>query len=253
MKVIDTHCHPQFPQYDADRGEVLARAEDAGVGMVCVGTDLEMSRAAVALAEAHEEMWASVGAHPNDIQRVSADDFGQLLRHPKVVAIGEIGLDYYRTPDIEAQSRQREVFDEFLILARAHKKPIIVHCRDGSSPLAASAYEDLLTFPLPVGVIHSFTGTAEQAKAFLDRGMYIGLNGIVTFSTSYNAMVDAIPPERLLLETDSPYLAPPPHRGRRNEPLHVLEVARYIAKIRNISFETLTKQTTKNARTLFKI
>lgn len=251
----------QFPQYNADRGEVVKRALDAGVGMVCVGTDLENSHHASTLADAYNDAWAAVGIHPNEVpsteHRAVSAEFKEMLQHPKVVAIGEVGLDYYRTTAPEAQACQREAFAQFIALAKQHHKPLIVHCRDPiSSPQASygtSAYDDLLTFDVPRGVIHSFNGTPEQAKEFLKRGLYIGLNAIATFSASYREMVRLIPADRLLLETDAPYLAPEPHRGKRNEPLYVLDIAHKIAEIRAEDEKTLCENSVRNAISLFNL
>lgn len=268
--IIDTHCHPQFPQYDSDRDEVIRRATDAGVQMVCVGTDLTTSRRAIELAEQHEGVWASVGIHPNDIS-----DFGsfievsRIVNHPKVVAIGEVGLDYYRTPDVDSQAKQKELLKKFIDLAVQCDKPLIIHCRDtarGSVASAgttlregednhhrrASAHADLLEMlPGGRGVIHSFTGTLEQAQGYIEKGYHIGLNAIVTFSEEYGDMVRGLPLERILLETDSPYLAPEPYRGKRNEPFYIIETAKNIAKMRNTPVNELILATLTNAKYVF--
>ncbi len=247
--MIDSHCHLQFPQYDADREEIIKRTLAAGCGMICVGTDLEMSKKAVELAEKHDLIWATVGSHPNERSReFRIDDYEKLAKHPKVVAIGEIGLDYYRTPEKEKQEEQKEIFQQFLELVATTKKPAIIHCRD--------AYNDMLDILKnnPVaGVIHSFTGKLELAKKFLDLGLFLGLNGIITFTNEYDDMVAHVPLEKILIETDAPYLAPVPHRGKRNEPLYVIEVAKKIAGLKNVLVERVTKQTAQNAKILFNL
>lgn len=237
--IIDTHCHPQFPQYDADRDGVIRRALDAGVRMVCVGTDLDSSRRAISLAEQYEGIWASVGLHPNDIGDV-AIEFETLIQHEKVVAVGEVGLDYYRTTDPKLQKEQRERLSGFIELAQRHSKPLIIHCRN--------AHDDMLQIlPTGKGVIHSFTGSLDQALLYREKGYHIGLNGIVTFSKEYEAMVRGLPLNRILLETDAPYLAPAPYRGTRNEPVYILETARMVAAIRGIPVDELISATTTNA------
>ncbi len=271
VMLFDSHCHPQFSQYDQDREEVIKRTLATGCGMICVGTDLEMSKKAVELAEKYNgppspdgfgraSIWATVGLHPHDAGAgIKIKDYEELVKHPKVVAIGEAGLDYYRTEDQEARIRQQEIFRQFLGLAVEIKKPAIIHCRN--------AYDDTLEILKnnPVaGVIHSFTGDFNLAGKFLDLGYCLGLNGIITFLPSRKAMegqaptdleeaITNIPLDRILLETDAPYLAPVPYRGKRNEPLYVEFVARRIAEIKNMSFEEVANQTTKNAEKLFGI
>ncbi len=251
--MIDSHCHLQFPQYDADREEVIKRTLAAGCGIIYVGTDLEMSKKAIELAEKHDGIWATVGAHPNEQSReFRVDDYEELAKHPKVVAVGETGLDYYRTPEKEKQEKQQEVFRQFLVLAKKLGKPIIIHCRD--------AYDDMIQILLTTyyslqtkGVVHSFTGDFDLAGKFLDLGLFLGLNGIITFTDEYNDMVAKIPLDRILIETDAPYLAPVPHRGKRNEPLYVEFVARRIAEIKKVSFEEVVERTEENTRKLFKL
>lgn len=257
-KIIDSHCHPNFPPYDKDREEMLARAEGAGVGMICIGTNFETSKSGVELAEQHEEMWAAVGAHPTDAanEEVSVLDYETLLENPKVVAIGEIGLDYYRTPEPEKQERQKEAFKKFLELAVKHKKPIVIHSRDAGKGSRGRVHPDLLgilkNYPV-TGMAHSFTGTPEEAKQYLDIGFYLGFNGIITFARDYDEMVRSVPLERILLETDAPYLTPEPYRGQRNEPAYIIEVAKKLAELKNEPLERIIEQTNQNCRKLFKI
>ncbi len=274
--LIDTHCHPQFPQYDTDRDEVIKRALDAGVQMICVGTDLEMSQKVIVIARRYKGVWASVGLHPNDVNSESRiTNYESLANDPKVVAIGEVGLDYYRAKEPEKQKLQREVFEEFIDLAVKKNKPLIIHCR-GAAPnfsdenLSGQAHQDMIeilqtTHPEKLrngagyslqtvsGVIHSFTGTWQEAKQYIDLGFYIGLNGIITFTDQYNETVINVPLDRILLETDAPYLAPVPHRGKRNEPAHIKYVAEKIAELRKISLDEITLKTSQNARNLFKV
>src|SRR3989338_7902213 len=221
--MFDTHSHIQYNKFDDDRVEVLQRAKDSGVKMICVGTDYEMSQKAIYLAEKHEGIWASVGLHPNDNldEKYDSNVYEELARHPKVVAIGEIGLDYYRTPDEEQQRIQKARFQEQISLAVRLNKPLIIHCREAHKDMI----EILSQNPDARGVIHSFTGTREEAQKYLELGFYIGLNGIITFTNQYNETVEDIPLGHILLETDAPYLTPVPHRGKRNEPSYVKYVA----------------------------
>lgn len=243
-QIIDSHCHLQFPEYDADRDAVIRRALEKGIGMVCVGTSIASSRQAIGLAERYEGLYASVGIHPNEDEDAIAE-LEKLAKHSKVVAIGEIGLDYYRTHDADAQQKK---FIEQLELARGLKKPAIIHCRDAHDDM-----QKILREHSGQGVIHSFNGTAEQAKAYMDLGYFIGLNAIITFSHQYDTMVQMIPLERMLLETDAPYLAPAPHRGQRNEPLYIEGVGNWVAARTGQEPVAIFDATTQNAKALFGI
>lgn len=249
IRLFDTHAHPQMHQFDADRDRVIRRALDSGVGMICVGVDLESSRQAIALAERYDGLYASVGLHPNDNldEQYDGSAYAKLAEHPKVVAIGEIGLDFYRTAEPERRAFQKERFQLQLQLAKAVRKPVIIHCRD--------AHEDmrgiLAAYDGPRGVIHSFTGTPGDAQAYVAADFSIGLNGILTFARNYDIAVRTIPLERIILETDSPYLAPEPHRGRRNEPFYIYEVAKKVAELKGLPLLEVQKLTTENAKSLF--
>jgi len=269
--MIDSHCHPQFPQYEADREEVIKRTLAGGCSMICVGTDLEMSKKAIELAEKYDQIklpdgnlgvgkiWATVGCHPNEsIKEFGIEDYRELAKHPKVVGIGEIGLDYYRTEEHKARIKQQEIFRQFLELSKELSKPIVIHCRNspqrGKNP--NNAYDDIIDIlknNSVKGVVHSFTGDFELACKFLDLGLFLGLNGIITFTNEYDEMVAKAPLKRILIETDAPYLAPVPYRGKRNEPLYVEFVARRIAEIKNISLEKVIEETTNNAKNLFSL
>jgi len=251
-RIIDTHCHPQFPQYDADRSDVIGRALKNGIGMVCVGTNLDMSVAAVELAAEYEGLYASVGLHPNDELDAPYDEreYEKLTAHPKVVAIGEVGLDYFRTPDPKERTTQQRRFVSQLAMARRCTLPVIIHCRDAHEDMSRILKEDGAGLK---GVIHSFNGSVAQARTYLDGGLYIGVNAIATFSKNYEEMLKFLPINRVLLETDAPYLAPGPYRGKRNEPLYIEGVGNSIASIRGAKPEELFAVTTQNARSLLNI
>lgn len=265
--IFDSHCHPQMAQYDKDREEVIKRAIDNGVFMICVGTDLETSRQAIELAQKHEGMWASVGLHPNDsvsikYQVLSIKDYEILLKDERVVAIGEVGLDYYRTPEPEKQEIQKKVFEKFLDLAIQYEKPVIIHSRDAAKGTTGRVHQDLLNILNTKylihntrlrGVAHSFTGSIEDAKKYLDLSFYLGFNGIITFARQYDEIVVHTPLENILLETDAPFLTPEPYRGQRNESAYVVEVAKKVAELKNVSIEEVIKVTTQNVLNLFKI
>lgn len=233
--------------------------------MICVGTDLEMSRKAVELAENHTNIWASIGLHPNDFSELfegdkispqKTDAFLHLVNDKRVVAIGEIGLDYYRTPDKEHQKKQKEIFEVFINLAYQNQKPLIIHGRDIQAGSRGKAHGDIIEILNSAknfiygGVAHSFTGSVDEAKKYLDLGFYLGFNGIITFA-NYNELIQYVPLEKILIETDAPYLTPEPYRGQRNEPAYVIEIAKKIAAIKKIPLEIVISQTFENCKKLF--
>jgi TatD DNase family protein len=249
---VDTHCHLNLPHFDADGGEVVARALAAGVTRVIVpGTDLATSRRAVALAEHYPAVWAAVGVHPNDAASFGPGDLADLRRlavHPRVVAIGEIGLDlYWKTLPLE---HQQAVFIAQLQLASELGKPVIVHDREAH----AAVMEALRAHRPPAGaVLHAFSGDGAMAEAAIADGFYLGVDGPLTYKNSQalRAIFAAVPMERILLETDAPYLTPQPYRGRRNEPAYVRYVGETLAAIRQMTLEEVAQATTTNAARLF--
>ena len=259
--IFDSHCHLQFPQYDKDREEMINRALGEGVFMVCVGTDYETSKSGIELAKQYGGMWATVGLHPNDAVSIkykvlSIKDYEDLLENEKVVAIGEVGLDYYRTPETGKQKKQKEVFEQFIDLAIKTKKPMILHFRDSSKGSSGRVHKDALEMlpkDLNNAVSHSFTGNIEEVKAYINRGMYIGFNGIITFARQYDEVVRYVPLENILLETDAPYLAPESYRGQRNESMYIKEVAQKVAELKQEPLEKVVKQTTENCKKLFSL
>lgn len=253
---LDTHCHVQFPQFDADRPEVLARAREAGIGMVAIGTDVATSRLACELAQATGDIWATVGLHPNDnLDEVfNIDEYRTLAQCKRVVAIGEIGLDYFRTTDAGAIATQRERFEEQLQLASELSLPVVLHCRDSARQATETsrAHEDMISIlrnhKMKNGIVHSFTGTAQHARAYIEEGFFVGLNGIITFVPEYHEMVRSLPFDRIVTETDAPYLAPDPKRGKKNEPLYMLYTIETLSKLHNIQVEQAKSMLFENAR-----
>ena len=267
--LIDTHAHLDMHQFDADRDEVIARAREAGVSrIITIGIDVESSHTAIALAEQYDSIYATVGLHPHSAATASAETWAELrrlARHPRVVAIGETGLDFYR--DLSPRDDQRQAFQQQLALARELGKPIIVHdreahkdvmnmlrqwVREGYQPSAISHRPSAISHQ-PVGVMHCFSGDLAMAREVIEMGFYISIPGPVTFTNARRLpeLVRALPLERLLIETDCPYLTPHPHRGKRNEPAYVRLVAEAIARIRGIPLEQVARITTANARALF--
>jgi len=274
MTIFDSHCHPQFPHYDKDRNEMMEHALGEGVFMICIGTDFESSEKSIELAAKYKEVWATAGLHPTTIPQpacggvepsTSNDNlngkfnpqiYEKLLNQEKVVGFGEIGLDYYRTEKTEDQKAQKERLEEQLELAAKINKPIVLHCRDSKTGSSGRAHNDLINCLKErslCGVVHSFTGTSEEAKKYLDLDFYLGFNGIITFTDQYDETVKYTPLEKILLETDAPYLAPLPFRGQRNEPAYVKYVAERIAQLKNIDYNRVVEQTFSNTKKLFGI
>ncbi|MBV9129335.1 MAG: TatD family hydrolase [Verrucomicrobia bacterium] len=280
--LVDTHAHLDFPEFADDFDAVLRRAKDAGVlKILAIGTTLQSCRNAINLAERYPEIYAVVGIHPTSVSEEQEDFISELRRladHPKVVAIGETGLDYHHLPssmrkqeiseaafgaasaetiesdlhDDAEMTSQMIAFEQHLELAATKSKNVVIHQRD--------AWDDTLKVLRPYsdrlhGVFHCFSGSLEQAQASINLGHYISFTGIVTFQNAgdLRQIAGLLPSERIMVETDAPYLSPVPHRGKRCEPAFVRETATALAKIRNLTFETFCAQTTENAERFFGI
>ncbi|MGO0121638.1 TatD family hydrolase [Desulfothermobacter acidiphilus] len=252
MTLIDTHCHLNDPRLYQDWQGVLRRAQRVGVKVILVvGYDLTSSARAVELAAAEPSLYAAVGVHPHDAATASANYLERLrdwAREKKVVALGEIGLDYYR--NLAPPARQREVFLAQYCLARELGLPVVLHCRD--------AYEELYQLlrseaPAGEGVVHCFSGDWPAAEKLLQLGFHLSFTGVITFPRNQQLVevVARTPIDRLLLETDAPYLAPVPYRGRLNEPAYLPLIARKVAEIKRMEVEEVAAQTTANAYRLF--
>ncbi len=296
--LIDTHAHVNFTAFKEEYTDVVARAVQASVSIVCVGTHLDTSREAVRMAQEFQisnfkfQIYAVVGLHPVHTYSQHVDEeeshfttreetfdyqaYKQLADNPLVVGIGECGLDYYRLPEGKSlesgiqnveqiKQMQKDAFIAQIRLAKELDKALVIHCRPSAGTV--DAYEDILqildkefeNFKFQISnfrfEIHSFTGTPEIAKEFLNRGAYVGVNGIITFDKTGNMeqVIKTVPLERIVLETDSPYLTPKPYRGKKNEPAYVTYVAQKVAEIKEISVDEVAVQTTANAKSLFGI
>lgn len=261
--MIDTHCHPQMEQFADDRDAVIRRSLEQETGLVIVGTTLEDSVAAVRLAEQYPDqpVWAAVGVHPTDgdLGEVHPAELASLLTHPKTVAIGETGLDYFRLDpeDVATRQLQSDVFEQHLLLAAQEQKPLIIHTRDQEGVF--SAYDDMLTLltrhQFSRFVMHCYSGDWVRAEQFLKLGGLLSFTGILTFPKS-DLMQDVArraPIDKIMIETDAPFLAPVPHRGKRNEPADVQLVAEKLAEIRGVGVEEVQTTTTATARAFFKL
>lgn len=273
-KLFDVHTHAQFAAFKDDADLVIRGALNAAVWMVNVGTQKDTSVKAVEFAEKYQEgVYATVGLHPihteksyHDPHELGVSDealaftsrgedfdynyYKKLAEHPKVVAIGECGLDYYRLGE-ETKPRQREAFLKQIELSHELKKPLMIHCRNAFPDLIDILVNCQMSNVKCSGVIHFFSGTKDDAKALLDLGFSFSFGGVITFTRDYDEVVTYIPLERILLETDAPYVAPMPYRGKRNEPVYVVEVAKKIAELKRTLFEEVATKTTTNARRLF--
>jgi TatD DNase family protein len=253
--LFDTHCHVQQDDFDADRDELIARARAAGVtSIVAVGYSADTSLAAAELASRYDGLYAAVGIQPNSTADAATEDWDRVLAlvgKPRVVALGETGLDRYR--DHAPLELQQDYFDRHLRLSQQTGLPFIVHTRESEAEVLAMLREARSRGPIS-GVMHSFTGTAETAAECVELGMYISFAGMVTFkkSDALRAVAATVPRDRLVIETDSPYLSPHPLRGRRNEPAHLMHTAACLAGVVGMPLAEFAEQTTANARRLFR-
>ena len=284
-RMTDTHCHLYFKDFDSDRHQMIERARKTGVSFfVQVGASLNDSRQAVELANQYDDMVASAGIHPHEAHKYAqvqssppkadqpwaekfkvqnernlTDDISELKQIAqrqggKVIAVGECGLDFGKTGDIGDDEKKAQIalFEAQIVLAQELKLPLIVHCRNAHKEVAQMIYDS--GFKIHGAVIHCFTGNWDDAKRYLELGCFISFSGIVSFKKKAEAIQEAAvktPLDRLLIETDAPYLAPEPHRGQRNEPAFVKNIIQSIADLRGISFEELEKATDQNARNIF--
>ncbi len=275
-KYFDAHTHVQFAAFKTEWREVIERAQKASVAMINVGTQRDTSEGAIKTAEAFPDgVYAAVGLHPihtekshHDIKELGTEEkameftsrgeefdyeeYKKLALHPKVVAIGEFGLDYYRLSD-ETKIKQKEIFLQQLELAHEVKNPLMIHCRQ-AFPDLIELLEVNKNLLLPnAGVIHFFTGNLEDTKALLALGFSFTFGGVVTFTRDYDAVLEYLPIDRILSETDAPYVAPVPYRGKTNEPAYVVETVKKLAELKKISVDEMAEQIRKNASRVFRI
>ncbi|MEN9649042.1 MAG: hypothetical protein RL094_9 [Candidatus Parcubacteria bacterium] len=277
---IDIHAHLNFAAYDADRAEVAARAKEQGVWMINVGTSLQTSKEVVQLSDEYTEgVYSIIGLHPvhshsshDDEQESTTGEaatlapegeefdveaYEKLIQNPKVVAVGECGLDYFHLPEgkeDESKKVQEKAFRLQVELAMKYDKPIMIHARQSYTEILG-IIDEYLSLPGSNlrGNVHFFAGTIEEAQAFLDRGFTLSFTGVVTFAKQYEELVRYVPLDRMMSETDCPYVAPVPYRGRRNEPLYVTEVVKKIAEIKGLPLEEVKKTLVDNAFKAFKL
>lgn len=264
-KYIDIHSHLNDSRFDEDREDVLVRMREASVASIVVGTDRVMSERAIVLAEANPDIWATIGQHPTDTHEEEFDEvwYHKQAEHPRVVAIGECGIDYFRldqflgNKDAEAD-RQHELFEGQMELAASVDKPLMIHGRPTKGSM--DAYEDLLHIlkngqkkhgKKVRGNVHFFVGDLNIAKQFLDIGFTMSFTGVITFTQDYDEVIKYIPLESIMSETDAPYVAPVPYRGKRNEPSYVISTVKAIARIRGAEEDEVKKTMMRNAERAF--
>ncbi len=257
MKYIDNHCHLNLPEFDQDYREVYRRASEGGVQVINVGTDRTTSRKALEIAE-ELGCYAIVGHHPNEFdEEFDYEYYKTLALDPKVLGIGECGLDYFRSGE-DTKEKQREVFKRQIELALELNKPLMLHIRDNGK---VDAYQDAINIIRQYkvahqslrGNVHFFAGTLEIARQFVEMGFTISFTGAITYGDNYTEVVRNIPLESILSETDCPFVAPVPYRGKRNEPVYVIEVVKKIAEIKELSLDEVAEQLVENSKKLFGI
>ncbi|MCL5435230.1 MAG: TatD family hydrolase [Patescibacteria group bacterium] len=264
--MIDTHCHLNFNAFKNDYDEVIKKALDAGVNKIInVGTSIETSLRAVELAKEYENLYAIVGIHPHHADKVEGDwikDIEKLAREEKVVAIGEVGIDYfsYKSNGIVDPKLQKEIFVKQIELSIRLKLPLQIHGRHASDDIIQILTEYRTSFQTPPGMFHCLAGNIDYLKRILGFGFYVGFDGNITYEglapgedTKLSELVEYAPLDRIVVETDAPYLTPKPHRGSRNEPSYAIITASSIAKIKGVSFDEVDKVTTANAKAIFRI
>ena len=248
FRLIDSHAHLDDGRFDKDRAAIIARCFEEGIGVVTIGADLASSREAVRLAGRHQSIWATVGVHPHDAKTVSPDVLTEIeTLAADAVAIGEIGLDYYR--DLSPHDVQRRVFAEQLDLAERVGLPVVLHNRESTDDLLAILRE---AGDAHNGIVHSFLGDIALAETFLNMGFHLGIGGPLTFPKNHilRDAVRAIPLDRIVLETDCPYLTPVPYRGRRNEPAYTRYVAEAVAELKGMSVDEVARAAVQNTSRL---
>jgi TatD DNase family protein len=268
FQYIDTHAHVNFSEFDEDREEVLKRASDEGVFVVNVGTDIESSKRAISIAEEYQEgVYAIVGIHPHEVMNLEREglvdktlaELKELAKHPKVIGIGECGLDFFKLSEYNPETDlekvkeiQEKIFRGQIDIALTLDKPLMLHCRESYGKTLEILYDFFGVHGVKLrGNAHFFAGSLEQAKAFISCGFTISFTGVITFAKDYETLIKDIPLQNILSETDCPYVAPVPFRGKRAEPVHVKLVVQKIAEIKGISIKEAREQIEKNVNQMF--
>ena len=258
MKYIDIHCHLDSEDYNSDRSEVLARLKNTGGGAITIGPTLEESKKAIEIAEANDNVWACIGVHPEGETEFNENEFEEMVKCPKVVGIGECGLEYFVMKKEETEKFQKELFIKQIKFAIKYDKPLMLHIRPSKKSQDAylEALDILISYKKEVGEklrgnVHFFAGDVSIAQKFLDLGFTLSFTGVITFTHDYDEVIKYIHQDSLMSETDAPWVAPVPWRGKRNEPTYVIEVIKKMAEIRGEDFETLNNAIIQNFKRVF--
>lgn len=255
--IIDIHSHLNFSQFDEDREAIIAEMKEKGIATITVGTDKTTSRESVELAQKHDNIYATIGVHPTHIEEsvgvweVFDKVYYESLLSPKVVAVGECGLDYFRPP--VDKEKQKALFIQQIEFGQTHQLPLMLHCRasKGTQDAYEEALDILAQYPGVKGNFHFFAGNTAVAKRVIDAGFSVSFDGPVTFVDEYDEVIKSIPDDMIMVETDAPFAAPVPHRGKRNSPLFVTHIADHIAELRGVDRDEFRAQTVENARRVF--
>ncbi len=259
MKYIDIHCHLDFPDYGTEFADVVSRMKKNDVGAISIGCDIESSRRAVKIAEENENIWVCIGVHPVDNEEKNRGafieaEFDELMKSKKVVGVGECGLDWFRMDTVldSERKRQTKIFEQQINFALKYDKPLMLHCRNSYSDTLdiLERYKKDFGYKLR-GDTHFFAGNKEEAKRFLDIGFTLSFTGVITFTHDYDSVIDFVPIDSIMSETDAPFVAPVPHRGKRNEPSFVIEVVKRMAEIKGVSVDEMAEKIKNNAIRLF--
>jgi TatD DNase family protein len=285
LQYFDAHTHLQFSAYDNDRDEVLERTLNEGIGIINVGTQTQTSKKAVELAHKYDDhpifskfIYATIGLHPIHTSKSFYDElelgapkdnnkytfvskgetfvydfYKELAKDPKVLAIGECGLDYFKIENKEQKEKQIEAFEKQILLSFEIKKPLMIHCRSAFPDLILILEKNKNKLNNPPGIVHFFSGNKEETDKLLNLGFYFTFGGVITFVRDYDKIIRLIPNDKILSETDAPYVAPAPYRGKRNEPLYIKEVIKKLAEIKNVPEEKINEQILENSRGVFGI
>ncbi len=257
FEYIDTHAHLEMSDFDKDRGELIKKLQKENIGVVVIGVDKKTSLEAIALADKYENLFATIGYHPKDSKEdFEESQFEDLIKHPKVVAVGECGLEFFRLGSDSEKEKEKQInlFKQQIDFAVQYEKPLVVHCREAHHEVLKILEEKKISAGDKLrGVIHFFSGDIDIAKRYLDLGFYFSFGGVITFADDYNEVIKFIPIERIISETDSPFVAPVPHRGQRNNPLFIKEIVKKIAEIKQGEIGNVKKILVRNAINLFSI
>src|SRR3989344_1431508 len=250
--IIDVHSHLNDEQFESDLPETVARMKEAGVSTIVVGTDLATSRRALDVAKMYG-LWATIGQHPTDNAEENFDEaaYAELAKNKEVVTIGECGLDFFLDKSDEGHARQEKLFHLHLELSAKTGKPLMIHSRGAYEKISVNLATNIRLLPSTPGNVHFFTGSWVDAKRLLDLGFTISFPGVITFTSDYDEVIKNVPKDMFMVETDSPFAAPVPYRGKRNEPVYVVEIVKKIAELRGMSPEKVAELSSNTAKRVF--